>query len=215
MNETRGLKTTSLSEAVSCVAWGYVFLHLDFNLGGINVLPDWVCYALVLHALPGLARAERSALLLRPLAVILLAVDALMWALQIFGTAPDLYIVSALSTVLELYFHFQLLTNVADIARIDPQRSRSVLRLRNFRTVFVTLLALPWQPGSHELVCPGCVPACHPLCSSDPYNLDVQRAFRREEPRYPGSGRRGEDSRARAVSGTKRHSELEKCAPLW
>lgn len=146
MNETREPKTTSLSEAVSCVAWSYVFLHLDFYLGGINVLPDWVCYALVLHALPGLARAERSALLLRPLAVILLAVDALMWALQIFGAAPDLYIVSALSTVLALYFHFQLLTNVADIARIDPQRSRSVLRLRNFRTVFVTLLALPWQP---------------------------------------------------------------------
>lgn len=146
MNETRGLKTKSLSEAVSCVAWGYVFLHLDFNLGGINVLPDWACYALVLHALPGLARAERSALLLRPLAVILLAVDALMWGLQIFGAAPDLYIVSALCTVLELYFHFQLLTNVADIARIDPQRSRSVLRLRNFRTVFVTLLALPWPP---------------------------------------------------------------------
>lgn len=146
MNETREPKTTSLSEAVSCVAWGYVFLHLDFNLGGINVLPDWACYALVLHALPGLARAERSALLLRPLAVILLAVDALMWALQIFGAAPDLYIVSALCTVLALYFHFQLLTNVADIARIDPQRSRSVLRLRNFRTVFVTLLALPLQP---------------------------------------------------------------------
>lgn len=145
MNETREPKTTSLSEAVSCVAWGYVFLHLDFNLGGINVLPDWACYALVLHALPGLARAERSALLLRPLAIILLAVDALMWALQIFGAAPDLYIVSALCTVLALYFHFQLLTNVADIARIDPQRSRSVLRLRNFRTVFVTLLALPWQ----------------------------------------------------------------------
>ena len=120
MNETREPKTTSLSEAVSCVAWGYVFLHLDFNLGGINVLPDWACYAL--------------------------AVDALMWALQIFGAAPDLYIVSALCTVLALYFHFQLLTNVADIARIDPQRSRSVLRLRNFRTVFVTLLALPWQP---------------------------------------------------------------------
>lgn len=151
MNETRGLKTTSLSEAVSCVAWGYVFLHLDFNLGGINVLPDWVCYALVLHALPGLAKAERSALLLRPLAIILLAVDALMWALQIFGAAPDLYIVSALCTVLELYFHFQLLTNVADIARIDPQRSRSVLRLRNFRTVFVTLLALPWQPEAMSL----------------------------------------------------------------
>lgn len=146
MNETREPKTTSLSEAVSCVAWGYVFLHLDFNLGGINVLPDWACYALVLHALPGLARAERSALLLRPLAIILLAVDALMWALQIFGAAPDLYIVSALCTVLALYFHFQLLTNVADIARIDPQRSRSVLRLRNFRTVFVTLLALPLQP---------------------------------------------------------------------
>ena len=53
------------------MAWGYVFLHLDFNLGGINVLPDWACYALVLHALPGMARAERSALLLQPEVLIL------------------------------------------------------------------------------------------------------------------------------------------------
>ena len=33
-----------LSTAVRKIAWGYVFLHLHFNLGTLDILPDWACY---------------------------------------------------------------------------------------------------------------------------------------------------------------------------
>ncbi len=143
MNEHAPAKAGGVAGAVGVVAWGYVFLYLDVNLGALNILPDWVCYALVLKALPGLARLERSALLLRPLAWVLLAVDAAEWALGAVGITLDIYLVTAVVSVLSLYFHFQLLTNIADIAaQVSAERERGIRRLRNFSTVFSTILAL-------------------------------------------------------------------------
>ena len=53
--------------------------------------------------------------------------------------------VLALLAAAGLYFHFQLLTNIADIAaRFDTDKARSLKRLRNFRAVYMTLFALPW-----------------------------------------------------------------------
>lgn len=145
MNEKTPAKAGSVAEAIGVVAWSYVFLHLDINLGSINILPEWACYALVLSALPGLAKAERSALLLRPLGIILLVVSLIEWGLQILGMTLDFYLVNMIVAALSLYFHFQLLTNVADIAaRFDDDKARRIKRLRNFRTVFSTILALPW-----------------------------------------------------------------------
>ena len=138
----------TLYRGASHAAWGYFFLYLDINLGSLNILPDWAAYALFLSAIGKLQGERRDLALLRPLGLLLAVWNGADWALALFGGGvsghfPPLDLVVG---VIQMYFHFQLLTNVADIARIDPQRSRSVLRLRNFRTVFVTLLALPWQP---------------------------------------------------------------------
>lgn len=55
----------SLVVSIGRVAWGYVFLYLNFNLNinamSLNLLPDWACYAFILAALPGLALAEKAA----------------------------------------------------------------------------------------------------------------------------------------------------------
>ena len=140
--------SNSLVVSVGRVAWGYVFLYLDFSLNGFNFLPDWVCYAFVLWALPGLALCERSVKLLEPLAWLLLAYHAVLCALGLLGIeipAEYLYLPGCIAAVLALYFHFQLLTNLADIAgRFNAKRQKSVLLLRNVRTVLLTLLAMPW-----------------------------------------------------------------------
>ena len=138
----------SLVISVGRVAWGYVFLYLDFSLNSFNLLPDWACYAFVLWALPGLALCESSVKLLEPLAWLLLVVYAAEWVLPVFGLGTlldEAYILGVVISVVSLYFHFQLLTNLADIAgRFNAKRQKSVLLLRNVRTVLLTLLALPW-----------------------------------------------------------------------
>ena len=50
---------SALAKSISRVAWSYVFLYLDVNIGvdggSLNLLPDFICYVLILYALPGLA----------------------------------------------------------------------------------------------------------------------------------------------------------------
>ena len=74
--------------------------------------------------------------------------DAAEWVLPVFGLGTlidEAYILGVVISVVSLYFHFQLLTNLADIAgRFNAKRQKSVLLLRNVRTVLLTLLALPW-----------------------------------------------------------------------
>ena len=83
---------SALAKSISRVAWSYVFLYLDVNIGvdggSLNLLPDFICYVLILYALPGLAIEERSAALLRPLAWILLVVEAVRWVLPVIGLTP-------------------------------------------------------------------------------------------------------------------------------
>lgn len=146
---------SQLYTAISRVAYGYVFYYLNINLNlnghSVNFLPEWACFALILSALPGLALAERSALLLRPLAWILLAANAAEWGLALLGVsleAGDLYLVNVLIDVVALYFHFQLLTNLASIARgVNASRAQSLLRIRTVTTLVGTavsaLSALP------------------------------------------------------------------------
>ena len=48
-------------------AWGYLFLHININLGNMDLLPEWAGYLLLLSAI-GLLKAERRDLaLLSPL----------------------------------------------------------------------------------------------------------------------------------------------------
>ena len=183
----------ALELAIGRIAWAYVFYYLDINLGSINVLPEWAAYALILSALPGLAAAERSAAMLRPLAWLLLTLDAAEWAAGIFGADPTgsvFYLVNTLARVISLYFHFQLLTNVAAIADgIDSQRAAGIRRLRNVCVIFNTMLAIPWPAECLGNVLQGvigfgfAVIACVIIIWSLSVLFGLRRALRGEAPR--------------------------------
>lgn len=138
----------SLIDAIGQVAWGYLLLHLNFNLGTFNLLPNWLGYLLMLGALPGIAKYEPSAALLRPLGILLALWEGYIWVMTLFGLSFNIYIVETLVAVAGLYFHFQLLTNLAVIAeRHHCNERRQILVLRTVRTVLMTLLvlSLPWN----------------------------------------------------------------------
>ena len=140
-------KTMALSDAVSLVAWGYLFLYLDINLGPVDVLPNWLGYGMMLRALPALGSAVPAAALLRPLASMLAGWQGLLWVLPILGiptTGPVVSLLALVFGVVGIYFHFQLLTNLAEAAqqRAFPDE-KSLLRLRTINTLLVTLFALP------------------------------------------------------------------------
>jgi hypothetical protein len=137
-----------MADGVKLIAFGYLLLHLNLNLGSLNILPDWLGYILFLKTLPTLGEYEPSALLLRPIGILLALWEGVLWLMALFGSSIDGYLFIVISTVIALYFHFQLLTNLATIAErfTCPERGR-ILTLRTVRTILITMFALPisWE----------------------------------------------------------------------
>ena len=113
------MERETLYTALSRVAWAYVFIYINFNLGTLNVLPPWAGYAMILSALPLLAEERRDLPLLRPLGWLLLGWSFLDWLSILLGGASlggHILFLDLLLTAANLYFHFQLFTDLAAIA---------------------------------------------------------------------------------------------------
>ena len=138
----------SLASALGSIAWGYLFFYISINLGALDILPDWVCFVLVVKALPLLAEAVPSAKLLQPLGTLLGVYYVFSWILTAMGHPIQWYLLTVFIAVLALYFNFQLLTNLAEVARLGgyPQEKK-ILRLRTVLAVLTTVVALPipWE----------------------------------------------------------------------
>ena len=60
-----------LYRGVSRIAWSYLFAFFNLNLGSLNILPDWMAFALIYGALDLLAEEERELPLLKPFCILL------------------------------------------------------------------------------------------------------------------------------------------------
>lgn len=133
----------SVLNAIGKISWGYFFIYLNLNLGTISILPPWVGFLLIYAALDTVAAMEPSAKLLKPFALLLAAEDAVEWGLTIFSITLDFYWIDIFVNVISLYFHFQLLTNLAKIAESQECTSASKLKkLRSVQTILLTIMTL-------------------------------------------------------------------------
>lgn len=126
------------------IAWGYVFLYLNINFSvnghALSILPEWAGYLLIFMALDGVALQEPSAGSLKPFGLLLAAEAAIEWAVTLAGADWSYTWITLLVVVINLYFHFQLLTNLADIARRSGSAySRRLRVLRTAQTVMLTV----------------------------------------------------------------------------
>lgn len=138
------MKQQDLCNAIKKIAWGYIFLHINFNLNTINILPNWVAYILFVQALPILGEEEESANLLRPLGIMLAVLEGVYWINTGFlgGELPT-GVMDIITSVLSLYFHFQLLTNLADIAhKYECSQEKKLLTLRTVKTILTTVITI-------------------------------------------------------------------------
>lgn len=142
------MEREKLCDGVKHIAWGYLLLYFNINLGTLNILPNWLGYILILGALPVISEAEKSAKLLRPLGILLALWEGVQWVSFFFGGTFDGYALEVIVAVVSLYFHFQLLTNLANVAAKYgcPEKDR-ILKLRTVRTVIATaiMLPIPWE----------------------------------------------------------------------
>lgn len=144
---------SKLTYSVKKIAWGYLFLHLNFTLFVINILPNWAGFILFFSALSIIREEDESAGLLSPLCVALGLWEGLLWAAAIVGLEVNSTILELIVSIISIYFHFQLLTNLSVIAeRYRCPQAGSIRLLRTVRTIISTLLALPFPYTDHEVL---------------------------------------------------------------
>ena len=140
--------------ALAKIAWGYILICFDINFGvnghAVSILPKWAGFLLIFMALDGVALMERSAAALKPIGLVLTLEAAIGWCAALIGLDWNYPWIQILIILLNLYFQFQLLTNLADIAqRAGSAYGKSLRILRTVLTVILTLTgALELLPDS-------------------------------------------------------------------
>ncbi|MDE7326721.1 MAG: hypothetical protein K2N63_10650 [Lachnospiraceae bacterium] len=136
--EDKGVRYHGLSYA----ALGYIFININFHIGRIQLLPDFVGYLFLLCAISILFQERRDLLLLRPLCIILMVIGIINWILAFAGEGVGGHIMffDLLVTAVTLYFYFQFLTDIAALAQTCPKCGKKMaVRLRFCRTVCTLL----------------------------------------------------------------------------
>lgn len=145
----------NLYVGISRAAWAYFFLYFDLSLGGISILPSFVCFLLLLSSIRLLAGEQRELLLLRPLCVVLALWHMGNWAMSWLGMELDgqILFLDLIIGAVSIYFHFQLFTNFAAIAAKYQGEGENLagrlLRWRTVQTVLCTAISL-WSVLPHS-----------------------------------------------------------------
>ena len=130
-----------LYTGIGRAAWGYFFIYFDFNINTVSILPSFIGYLLFLSAINYLCDEERELNLLRTLVTILTVWHIASWLASWASIDLDgmLQVVDIIIGVVNIYFHFQLLTNLASIAAKyqseDYELDEKLLRYRTLQTI--------------------------------------------------------------------------------
>ena len=143
-----------LQRSLSKVILGYVFLYININIGQVNLLPVFVGYLLFLSAIEGLKEEERELSLLKTLGVILALWHAFVWAMSWVSVEIEgkWLLADILISVMNIYFQFQFVTNLAAIAeKYQTEEDGKMLKYRTWQTVILTVITivtelLPQEP---------------------------------------------------------------------
>lgn len=135
------METKALSSAIKKIAISYIFIYFHINISVIDILPDWLGYFMIVSALPMLSEKEQSAQLLRNFGIAIGIWNIIEWVLKITGAQWNFTLLSLLFSIIIIYFHFQLITNIANLD-IEQSKRKRLLVLRTTTVILHTLLAL-------------------------------------------------------------------------
>ena len=140
-----------ISKALRSIMWAQLFLHIDFKLGNLDVLPQWAGWILLYQAIRLLTPHLRDIGLLSPLCVLLGAEAAVSWCgallglSSLLGLGGLLWPVTILFQAAGIYFNFQFFTDMAGLAKRsfpDGSHAASLRRWRDWLTCGMTALII-------------------------------------------------------------------------
>jgi hypothetical protein len=137
---TRG----SYIKALSRIIWGYIFIYININIGVIDILPNWLGYVFIISALDAIYELKPSVSSIKGPCILLGLWNGILWIYPLLESTASMNIVSMIMSIVELYFHFQLLTLLWEISTENGCCTNNRLKqLRNIWTILMTMFALP------------------------------------------------------------------------
>ncbi len=156
---------TALVSILRKISWAYILIVFSIHLAWLDILPDWLGYGLLISAIPDLAKYVPSASLLHTFACLLTVWNFIVWGMDLMGGYDFPQLITVIFGCISIYFHFQLLTNLADLSdSTGCSQGRRLRSLRTFNTLLQTMLAfpVPWETINKFTL----VPAFILLCAS-------------------------------------------------
>ena len=135
------METKTLSSAIKKIAISYILIYLHVNISVIDILPDWLGYFLIVSVLPIISEKEKSAQLLKPFGIAIGVWNIAETILSLMGAEWNLTIISLVFNVITIYFHFQLITNIANLD-IEEAKKKRLLNLRTATVLLHTVTSL-------------------------------------------------------------------------
>ena len=155
------MNNQNIRHALSKITWAYLLILLNFRINDLDLLPNWAGYLLIFLAIGQLSGELRNLPLLKPFCILLGIAAGVDWlALPLSGAelTGRFFLLSALVACVALYFHFQLLTDLALLADGPgnaPVLARRLRVCRNIDAVLqiaVTLLSILPLPAEEAWV---------------------------------------------------------------
>lgn len=136
----------NLYKGLTYVIWGYIFLYFDIKMNDITFLPDFVGYFLFLSAIKLLKEEEKELALIIGFGQILCGWDIIQWLGKWVSIEISIVPINLIISIISLYFHFQLITNLASIAAKyqmeDSDLNEKLLKYRTVQTIILTILSI-------------------------------------------------------------------------
>lgn len=114
--------------------WAYLFDMFDITLGGINILPEFAGYFLLIGVLNDMKQEEPNIAILYPFVFALLITDFVEIASNVLGSPAGLFPpFSIIMIVMRLYLWYVMLTTAAQMCdRHEIEVGKKLYTLRNW-----------------------------------------------------------------------------------
>ncbi len=142
----------AISQALKDIVYGYLFLMFDFNVGTLDIIPDFIGYVLFYHALKTLKSEVNDVKLLNDLALLLGGFSCVDWIFKTIGFSMYFQLVDMIVLIVTLYFDFHLISGIITIGQrycFHEEQLKTMIFLRNTKVILHTVVYLitTWLPS--------------------------------------------------------------------
>lgn len=129
--------------ALKRIGTAFLIFVFNFNIGTLNLIPNFIGYILIYKSLSILEKYEESTRLMKPLTLALTIYSGFTWFFNTFQISFDIYVIDIMFSIFSIYVYYHLLTSIGQICKsYQSVYTNRIWNLRNIITIMQTFMSL-------------------------------------------------------------------------